>query len=107
MYLLSSIPHTVTLFAPPFANVFMRISLWLPFEIACRFHVLAILIIWCMPESLKYQKAAAELLAVFPPEVMLEVLNEIESSHSVAEHDETASLLSQDHSALLPTEKGY
>lgn len=103
MYLLSSIPHTVTLFAPPFANVFMRISLWLPFEVACRFHVLAILIIWCMPESLKYQKAAAELLAVVPPEAIPEILNGIESNHSVAEHDETAPLLSQDRSTLLPT----
>lgn len=103
MYLLSSIPHAVTLFAPPFANVFMRISLWLPFEVACGFHVLAILIIWCMPESLKYQKAAAELLVVVPPEAIPEIINGIESHHSVAQHDETVSLLSQDHSALLPT----
>lgn len=98
MYLLSSIPHAVTLFAPPFANVFMRISLWLPFEVACGFHLFAILIVWCMPESLKHQQAAAKLLAIVPPEAIPEVITEIESHH---EHDETAPFLPQDH--LLPT----
>ena len=106
MYLLSSIPHAVTLVAPPFANVVMRISLWLPFEVACGVHVLAILIVWCMPESLKHQQAAAKLLAIVPPEAIPEIINEIESHHSVAEHDETAPFLPQEHSALRPTSTG-
>lgn len=54
MYLLSSIPHVVTLIAPPFANLFMRISIWLPFEVACGILVFTYLVIWLMPESLKH-----------------------------------------------------
>lgn len=104
MYLLSSIPHAVTLVAPPFANVFMRISLWLPFQVACGIHGLAILIIWCMPESLKHQQATARLLAIAPPEAIPEIINEIEFNHSVRdEHDENEPFLSQDHSGLLST----
>lgn len=104
MYLLSSIPHAVTLIAPPFANVFMRISLWLPFEVACGIHVFAILIIWCMPESLKHQRATAKLLAIAPPEAIPEIINQIESHHSVRdEQDENEPFLPQDNSSLPPT----
>lgn len=100
MYLLSSIPHVVTLVAPPFANVFITISLWLPFEVACGIHVLAILIIWCMPETLN-QEATAKLLAIAPSEAIPEVINEIESHHSVRdEHNENEPFLPRDHSAL-------
>lgn len=54
MYFLSSIPHLVTLIAPLFANLFMRISIWLPFEVACGIHLVSYLIIWTMPESLRH-----------------------------------------------------
>lgn len=54
MYLLSSIPHTVTLIAPPFANVFMRISIWLSYQVACGLLLISYPIIWVMPESLKH-----------------------------------------------------
>lgn len=55
MYLLSSIPHVVTLIAPPFSNLFMRYDIWLPFEIGCGILVFTYFIIWLMPESLKHQ----------------------------------------------------
>lgn len=55
MYLLSSIPHLVTLIAPPFANLFMRMSIWLPFEVACGLLLVSYLIIWAMPESLRHR----------------------------------------------------
>lgn len=104
MYLLSSIPHAVTMVAPPFANVFMRISLWLPFEVACGIHVISILIIWCMPESLTHQQATAKLLSIAPPEAIPEIINEIQSHHSAREeNDENEPFLPQDHSALIPT----
>lgn len=104
MYLLSSIPHVVTLVAPPFANVFMKISLWLPFEVACGIHVLAMLIIWCMPESLKHQQATAKLLAIAPPEAIPEIINEIETQDSVEDElDENEPFLPHDHSGLHPT----
>lgn len=53
MYLLSAIPHVVTIVAPPFSNLFMRISIWLPFEIACGILISTYLIIWLMPEPLR------------------------------------------------------
>ena len=53
MYLLSSIPHMVTLIAPPFSNVFMRINIWVPFIVACGILLSTFLVIWLMPESLK------------------------------------------------------
>lgn len=58
MYLLSSIPHLVTLIAPPFANLFMRINIWLPFEVACGLLLVSYLIIWAMPESLRRQNCS-------------------------------------------------
>lgn len=72
MYLLSSIPHAVTLIAPPFANLFMRISIWLPFEVACALHLTAFFITWSMPESLRHQHTAklltiAHVEAIPPP----------------------------------------
>lgn len=59
MYLLSSIPHVVTLVAPTFANLFMRVSIWLPFEAAGIILVTTVLLIWLMPESLKPQPPVA------------------------------------------------
>lgn len=53
MYLLSAIPHVVTIVAPPFSNLFMRINIWLPFEIACGILISTYLIIWLMPEPLR------------------------------------------------------
>lgn len=63
MYLLSSIPHLVTLIAPPFANIFMQISIWLPFEVACGLLLVSYLLIWAMPESLSH-RASREPLVV-------------------------------------------
>lgn len=65
MYLLSSIPHLVTLIAPPFANVFMKISLWLPYEFACGLLATSYIIIWAMPESLKREATNRDV--IIPP----------------------------------------
>lgn len=68
MYLLSSIPHLVTLIAPPFANLFMRISIWLPFGVACGLLIVSYLIIWAMPESLRHQASSEPpVVAVIQP----------------------------------------
>ena len=55
MYLLSSVPHVCTLIAPPSAAFFMRVSIWLSFQIACGTLVLGAILVWLMPESLKRQ----------------------------------------------------
>ncbi|KAL8845607.1 MAG: hypothetical protein Q9205_000336 [Flavoplaca limonia] len=50
---LSSIPHITTLIAPPLSAIFMRISIWLPFEVAIGALTLTYLLILAMPESSK------------------------------------------------------
>lgn len=68
MYLLASIPHLVTLIAPPFANLFIRISIWLPFEVACGLLIVSYLIIWAMPESLRHRTSTEALvITAIPP----------------------------------------
>ncbi len=71
MYLLSSVPHVCTLIAPPSAAFFMHVSIWLSFEIACGTLVLGCILVWLMPESLKYQPSTKNdrVLPVetFPP----------------------------------------
>lgn len=62
MSFLSSIPHLVTLIAPPFANLFMRISIWLPYEVACGLLLVSYLIIWAMPETVKRQSSIKPLV---------------------------------------------
>ena len=57
MYLLSSVPHVCTLIAPPAAAFFMRVSIWLSFQVACGTLVLGSILVWLMPESLKHQPA--------------------------------------------------
>lgn len=53
MSFLSSIPHITTLIAPPLSAIFMRISIWLPFEVAMGSLALTYLLILAMPESSK------------------------------------------------------
>lgn len=53
MSLLSSIPHITTLIAPPLSAIFMRISIWLPFEAAIGALALTYVLILVMPESSK------------------------------------------------------
>ncbi|KAL8999223.1 MAG: hypothetical protein Q9169_001888 [Polycauliona sp. 2 TL-2023] len=50
---LSSIPHITTLIAPPLSAIFMRISIWLPFQVAIGALTLTYLLILLMPESSK------------------------------------------------------
>ncbi|KAI4256948.1 MAG: hypothetical protein L6R42_005936 [Xanthoria sp. 1 TBL-2021] len=50
---LASIPHITTLIAPPLSAVFMRISIWLPFEAAIGALTLTYILILLMPESSK------------------------------------------------------
>ena len=52
MYLLAAIPHVTTLIAPLFANLFMRIEIWIPFAIAAGCLLSSFLVVWAMPESL-------------------------------------------------------
>ena len=52
MYLLAAIPHVTTLIAPLFANLFMRIDIWIPFAIAAGCLLLSFFVVWAMPESL-------------------------------------------------------
>lgn len=54
MYLLSSIPHIVTLVAPPFANLFMRINIWLSYVVAICLLITTFPMIYIMPESIKH-----------------------------------------------------
>ncbi|KAL8970348.1 MAG: hypothetical protein Q9183_001569 [Haloplaca sp. 2 TL-2023] len=51
MSFLSSIPHITTLIAPPLSAVFMRISIWLPFQAALGALFLTYGLILVMPES--------------------------------------------------------
>lgn len=55
MSFLSSIPHISTLISPPLSAIFMRISIWLPFEIAIGALVLTYVLILAMPESSKLE----------------------------------------------------
>ncbi|KAL8690226.1 MAG: hypothetical protein Q9218_004277 [Villophora microphyllina] len=55
MSFLSSIPHITTLIAPPLSAIFMRISIWLPFEAAIGALILTYLLILAMPESSKLE----------------------------------------------------
>ena len=54
MYILASVPHLTTLIAPPFANLFMNIDIWIPFAIAGGCLTASFLVIWSMPESLEH-----------------------------------------------------
>ncbi|KAL8874238.1 MAG: hypothetical protein Q9174_000394 [Haloplaca sp. 1 TL-2023] len=51
MSFLSSIPHITTLIAPPLSAIFMRISIWLPFQVALGALFLTYGLILVMPES--------------------------------------------------------
>ncbi|KAL8684510.1 MAG: hypothetical protein Q9224_006305, partial [Gallowayella concinna] len=53
MSFMSSIPHITTLIAPPLSAIFMRISIWLPFEAAMGALALTYILILAMPESSK------------------------------------------------------
>ncbi|KAL8716010.1 MAG: hypothetical protein Q9220_000677 [cf. Caloplaca sp. 1 TL-2023] len=53
MSFLSSIPHITTLIAPPLSALFMRLTIWLPFEVAIGSLILTYLLIFFMPESSK------------------------------------------------------
>ncbi|KAL8911452.1 MAG: hypothetical protein Q9171_003385 [Xanthocarpia ochracea] len=50
---LSSIPHITTLITPPLSAIFMRISIWLPFQAAMGALTLTYILILAMPESSK------------------------------------------------------
>lgn len=91
MYLLASLPHMVTLIAPPFANLFMRISIWLPFEVACGLLITSLFIICAMPESLKH-KAPSKVFIV----PSAESLSPVEDGEVV--FTEEAGTLLRDHS---------
>ena len=96
MYLLASLPHTVTLIAPPFANLFMRISIWLPFEVACGLLITSLFIIWAMPESLKHQ-APSKIFIVPPTESLSPIVDgglafAEESEPLLPQHSQTRNL---------------
>lgn len=55
MSFLSSIPHISTLISPPLSAIFMRISIWLPFEVAMGALGLTYILILAMPESSKLE----------------------------------------------------
>ena len=52
MFFLASIPHLSTLIAPPFAQLFMNLTQWIPFAVAMTFLAVGVVVIWVMPESL-------------------------------------------------------
>ncbi|CAL8579051.1 hypothetical protein XPA_004814 [Xanthoria parietina] len=68
---LSSIPHITTLIAPPLSAIFMRISIWLPFEVAIGGLTLTYIIILLMPESSKLTPTPSDTTTTsscLPPE---------------------------------------
>ncbi|KAL8659578.1 MAG: hypothetical protein Q9226_000359 [Calogaya cf. arnoldii] len=85
---LSSIPHITTLIAPPLSAIFMRISIWLPFEAAIGALILTYVLILAMPESSKLTPDAIPTITTnhlppeLPPHDRQPLLSPTSSNHS-------------------------